>query len=110
MGQIKRAENQPLPMCCWCSKEISRETLWMLAAVLHEEEKPPDEEKGYWVKIKTSGDRNIWGAVAGKNSQAKQDGCDMVFLLCSEKCRQELKEELASENDLFKSVFIPGLM
>ena len=45
-------------------------------------------------------DKSIYAMVPTSDSQAKKDGNDMLFMLCSEDCAFELKEALTLEKDL----------
>jgi hypothetical protein len=42
--------------------------------------------------------------VTADGSQAKMDGWDLIFMVCSEECGGELKEMLEAEGDLFEEI------
>jgi len=51
------------------------------------------------VKISTLG-KTIWSIVPPADSDARKDGNDLMFTLCSEECGDQLKEALEIEKDL----------
>jgi len=51
------------------------------------------------VKISTVG-KTIWSIVPPADSDARKDGNDFMFTLCSEKCGDQLKKTLEIEKDL----------
>ncbi len=50
------------------------------------------------------GGREIECMVTADGSQARNEGWDLIFMVCSEKCGKELKKLLEKEEDLFEEI------
>jgi hypothetical protein len=87
--------------CSWCGLKISSEgPIYALGC-----KKRPEidiskyESKVMPVKIATLG-KTIWSIVPPADSDARKDGKDIMFTLCSEDCGDQHKETLEIEKDL----------
>ena len=87
--------------CSWCGLKIRGEgPIYALGC-----KKRPEvdiskyESKVMPVKISTLG-KTIWSIVPPADSDARKDGNDLMFTLCSEKCGDQLKEALEIEKEL----------
>jgi len=92
--------NQVMTTCSWCGQKIGKDgPIYALGCKKH-----PDidiskyEGKVMPVKITTSG-KTIWSIVPSADSDARRNGNDFMFTLCSEKCGDELKEVLDIEKE-----------
>jgi hypothetical protein len=49
-------------------------------------------------------DKTLECMATADGSQAKMEGWDLIFILCSEKCGEEIKGLLEEEKDLFEEI------
>ena len=96
---------QVMSTCSWCGSKIGSEgPIFALGC-----KKRPEvdiskyESKVMPVKITTL-DRIIWSIVPPADSDARKEGKDIMFTLCSEECGDQLKEVLVIEMDLGKLI------
>lgn len=93
--------DKALTTCSWCGRKIKNdEPVYALGC-----KKRPEvdiskyEGKVMPVKMATSG-KTIWSIVPMEDSDARRDGKDFMFTLCSEECGYELKAALRIEKEL----------
>lgn len=102
--------------CCWCGKKISKHSpVYGLNAKFRKDaETPPVEVEGYVIDLYVhesmdSADyKPVKAIVTGKNSDAKKEGIDLIFMLCSEECGHELKEILQADIGFIDKVLGEG--
>ncbi len=102
--KIKRKKpkvKKVLTTCCWCDKRIG-ENQEVLA--LGCKKRPSIDLSKYEgdimpVTIATIG-KTIWAIVPTEESDARRDGKDFMFTLCSDECGIELKETLGQEKEI----------
>ncbi len=87
--------------CCWCGLKIKDEgPIYALGC-----KKRPEvniskyENKVMPVRISTSG-KILWAIVPPADSDARKDGNDFMFTLCSEDCGDQLKVTLDVEIEI----------
>ncbi|MCK4486467.1 MAG: hypothetical protein KAU38_06885 [Desulfobacterales bacterium] len=92
---------QIMTTCSWCGLKIRSEgPIYAIGC-----KKRPEvdiskyESKVMPVMISTLG-KTIWSIVPPADSDARKDGNDFMFTLCSEECGDQLKETLEIEKDL----------
>lgn len=90
-----------LTTCCWCDKRIG-ENQEVLA--LGCKKRPGVDISKYEggimsVTIASIG-KTIWAIVPSADSDARREGKDFMFTLCSDECGDQLKETLEIEKDL----------
>ncbi len=101
----------PMGRCFWCEKSVSQKPVYALGGSFRPGvEHPPSRDDGYLVKLAMSGNMDaaevkwLWAIVAGSESEAKKEGFDLLFMLCSEVCGEELKKTLQSEIKSFDAI------
>ena len=90
-----------LTTCCWCDKKIGEnQELFALGCKKRPGVDISKYEGGVMsVTIVTIG-KTIWAIVPSSDSDARKDGKDFMFTLCSKECGFELKEALEQEKDI----------
>jgi hypothetical protein len=93
--------NQVFSTCCWCGLKIkAEEPVYSIGC-----KKRPEvnlskyEGKVMPVTILTSG-KTVWSFVPPPGSEARKDGKDFMFALCSEDCGRQLKAALEKEKEI----------
>jgi len=91
--------------CAWCMKKISDDKpVFALSAKFAEGvDYTADEGKIIQIGLRTR-NTSVPMIVTGKESEAKLQGIDSVFSLCSEKCKKKMKETLSKELEVFKEI------
>lgn len=97
--------------CFWCGTSVSQKPVYALGGRFRQGvEHPPDQDEGYLVQLAVSENtdsaefRWMWAIVAGSQSEAKKHGKDLLFMLCSEECGEELREVLRAELESFDAI------
>jgi hypothetical protein len=101
-------DKEALNKCAWCQSEITDHMeVYGLGAKL----KPNidlSEYEGHCIEIDlASEDMSVYMMVTGRGSEAKNEGKDAMFLVCSENCAKKLKDVLEKEissGEIFKTV------
>ena len=106
MRKIKRRPISPekaTSVCAWCQKRIPPDTeLFALGAKF----KPGvDLKEGSVTQLflATTGNK-IYAIIPTSDSQAKKEGKDILFTICSHSCGMALKKALEQEIDLIDRV------
>jgi len=99
-----------LTTCCWCDKRIG-ENQEILA--LGCKKRPGVDISKYEggimsVTIASIG-KTIWAIVPSADSDARREGKDFMFTLCSDECGLGLKEALEQEKDIADILFSADL-
>ena len=84
--------------CAWCRNKLNQnsEAFGLGAKVKSGSDLSAYKGKSVLLTI-VSDDRNVPMVVAADGTEAKNDGNDVMFLLCSEKCGIEMKTALERE-------------
>ncbi len=95
--------------CSWCGSKIkSTEPVYALGCKKRPEADISKYEKKVMpVKISTI-ERTLWSIVPSDDSDARKEGKDFLFTLCSEKCGYQLKEALEIEKELGELILSTG--
>ncbi len=91
--------------CAYCEKKIrSGAEVYGLGVKLKEGlEYPGAVGRTMAVKLPVGG-KEFECMVTADGSQAKLEGWDLIFVVCSEKCGAELKSILEEEEELFEEI------
>ena len=96
-------DKEALSKCAWCQKQISDDIeVFGLGAKL----KPNvdlSEYENHCIEIDlVSEEKPVYMMISAQGSQAKSEGKDCMFLVCSEGCGKKLKDVLEEEISLGK--------
>ena len=96
-------DKEALSKCAWCQKQISDDMeVFGLGAKL----KPNvdlSEYENHCIEIDlVSEEKPVYMMISAQGSQAKSEGKDCMFLVCSEGCGKKLKDVLEEEISLGK--------
>ncbi|MUV37643.1 hypothetical protein JNUCC1_01449 [Lentibacillus sp. JNUCC-1] len=91
--------------CAWCNKKIGEnQALFGLNVKFVEGSELSSKEGEITHVYLTSRGTKVPMIVTTADSEAKKEGVDGVFPICSEPCSEKLKKALEKEKDLFKEV------
>ena len=99
----RRSPEEVMSTCAWCRRRIEQDSeIFSLGA----KTKPGVElEEGSVIELNLMGaSRGVSAVVPMDDSEAKREGNDMLFVICSEGCGAALKEELQAEIDIIDLV------
>jgi len=92
--------------CCWCGVKIKDDDpIYSVGC-----KKRPEvditkyESKVMPVKLSTI-DKTIWSVVPPQNSDARREGNDLMFAVCSNSCVDNLTETLKREKEIGDLIF-----
>jgi hypothetical protein len=96
-------DKEALSKCAWCQNQISDDMeVFGLGAKL----KPNvdlSEYENHCIQIDlVSEEKPVYMMISAQGSQAKSEGKDCMFLVCSERCGKKLKDVLEKEISLGK--------
>ena len=96
-------DKEALSRCAWCQSQITDHMeVFGLGAKL-KSNVDLSEYEGHCIELDlASEDKSVYMMVAAQDSEAKNDGKDGMFLVCSEKCGKKLKNVLKKEISLGK--------
>jgi hypothetical protein len=91
--------------CCYCEKKMrSGAEVYGLGVKLKEGlEYPGGIGRRTTVHLPVQG-RELECMATADGSQAKMEGWDIIFMICSEKCGESLKVLLEEEEDMFEEI------
>ena len=79
--------------CGWCGEPLEEDAEIVTLGASVEAKQMLKDVEGEIIPLPV-GERNVDAIVVMADSPAKEDGRDLVFILCSEKCASELREAL----------------
>jgi hypothetical protein len=89
--------------CAGCGKRLSPNTeRFSLGAAVKATVDLTQHEGGFLPIFLSKTSRSIVAIVPTHTSQAKRDGNDLLFVLCSQACGLKLKEKLKQELDMIE--------
>ena len=96
-------DKEALSKCAWCQSHIDDHIeVFGLGARLKSNVELSEYE-GHCIEIGlASEEKSVYMMVTGQGSEAKNEGKDAMFLVCSEKCGKKLKTVLEKEISLGK--------
>jgi len=84
--------------CAYCGKQLTEECEVFLIGGKLKPEVDVREEEGQMISFSMSySGKNISAVVPASNSEAKTDGFDVGFIVCSENCAKYLRNDLQTE-------------
>ena len=90
--------------CCWCGKDTTDSNVFTIPVKFKKDTDYPQVKLNGYITYLKVGDKKVWAIVTGLNSEAKQEGNDLIFMFCSKDCVDEFKEVLKEDmrfyNDL----------
>ncbi len=90
--------------CCWCGKDTSQGPVVTLSATFNEKGRFFEKEEGYIKELSLTVGKEVWTIITGKNSPAKREDKDMLFMCCSRECALELKQALDADKEFLDSI------
>lgn len=94
-----------LSSCCLCGNAIGPDEEVFSASAKARPGVDLSGEQGQVIELRLLlPGRVVLAAVAGKDSQAKRDGKDLLFMCCSARCAQDMTAILQGEIDLGKQL------
>jgi len=87
--------------CCWCGDEIPEDTeLFGISAKARADMDITQLEGKVIDVFLTRRDRTVQALVVTKDSPAKKEGKDLLFVACSESCAEALSQAVGKEIEL----------
>jgi len=87
--------------CAWCNKGILEDTEMFSIGTKKLPGIDLSDHEGEFIPLRLSlAQKWADGFVTPKNSPAKKEGYDIVFVACSESCGRALKQALQNEKDV----------
>ena len=95
------SDEEALGKCAWCDKKITEdiEVFGFGATIRPDADLSNYEGEAIALPIVTE-DRSVPMLVTSEGSEAKRDGNDVMFMVCSEKCGKDMKFALEVEKSL----------
>ena len=102
-------DREALSKCAWCQSRIYDDTVVFGIGATLRPNVDLSEYESHCIEIGlVSGEKPIYMMVTAQDSEAKRQGKDCMFLVCSERCGEKLKNVLEKEISLgkmFKTVW-----
>ena len=92
-------------VCVWCGKPIPEDSeVFSLGA----KARPGVdlEAEGNVLELTLDATRKALAIIPTQDSQAKKDGWDLLFTICSEECAKSLKETVQGQIDIIDSIVV----
>jgi hypothetical protein len=90
--------NHPAVCCTWCNKSLIDEESVLSLNIKAGEGSRFTDFAGQFISIALAAEkRDVHAFVTTEDSQARKDGFDLLFIVCSEECRGNLKIALKEE-------------
>ena len=104
--QARAAADMLTSKCAWCGGEIPEDgEVFGTGARIREgiDFVQGGSEEGFFMEVTIAG-RRVPTIVTGKDSDARKQGNDLMFMTCSLACAEQLKEALERERDLIEKI------
>ena len=101
MSRQRQAEKQEyfLEHCCWCNRLISEESERFSINTKFRDPKDYQKNAGKIIEFYVPRmDRSLMAFAVTRDSEAKKQGYEVMFMICSKSCREELAAALREEN------------
>lgn len=97
--RLKRvAKEELVGVCSWCARTIPAGLPIFAIAGKKRPEADFSGQAGQWIKVTLdSGQRQLPALVPAADSQAAREGYDVMFIACTEQCRNEMQLALETE-------------
>ena len=90
--------DHPASCCTWCNKSLINEESVLSVNIKAGEGSNFTKFEGQFVSISLSEEnKKVYAFVTTEDSQARKDGYDLLFIVCSESCQENLKKALKNE-------------
>lgn len=93
-------QNYWLSHCGWCRREIGEDEPVIGISMKYRDQKDYRQNQGKIVQFGLSSGRIVIAGVVKPNSPAKKQGKDVVFMVCSDRCGNELTATMRQECEL----------
>jgi hypothetical protein len=107
MRKIKRKRRvdwrDAVRVCAWCDEPIP-EGSEVLSLGAKARPGVDLERKGNVIELALDARRKALAIIPTPDSQAKKEGCDVLFALCSEECARSLKAALQEQIDFVDNI------
>ncbi len=91
-------------VCAWCGMELAPDAeLFSLGAKVRPEV-DLEGPAGTVIPLYVDPGKTILGIVSGSDSEAKKQGNDILFVICSESCGKSLRKALQRQVALFDDI------
>ncbi len=98
-------DKEAMSKCAWCHNYISDGMEVFGAGAKLKPDADLSEYESHCIQIElVSEEKPVYMMVTAQGSEAKKDGKDCMFLLCSEECGKKLKNVLEKEISLGKLI------
>jgi hypothetical protein len=106
VDRMGRKETRKLHLCAYCHRRIGDncEVFGVKAKV--KAAFSLANQQGHILDLDLLDGRTLYAIVPTRDSEAKQDGADMLFMVCSEKCGRDLKRDLEADKSLIEEVLL----
>ena len=92
----------PENICSWCKKKIPEDFEIFGLGVKFKEGIDMRDKEGKIIPLTLAvTNKTVSAMVTTGNSEAKQDGKDLMFMTCSKRCVKALKHALEKEKEMF---------
>jgi hypothetical protein len=93
-------QNYWLSHCGWCRREIGEDEPVIGISMKYRDQKDYRQNQGKIVQFGLSSGRIVIAGVVKPNSPAKKEGKDVIFMVCSDRCGNELAATMRQECEL----------
>ncbi len=91
--------------CAWCQKRIPKDSeVFSLGTKVKPEFNLKNQEGGAMQMFLATTGKMVFAIVPTSDSQAKRDGNDLIFMICSQSCGRALKKALQEELDFIDKI------
>ncbi len=96
--------NTLLHTCAWCKKTIPQDAEVFAFGAKANPGIDLSDNEGEFVSLTLAlANKTVVALVTVKGSPSREAGYDLMFVTCSQKCAQDLKDSLESEKGLFEN-------
>ncbi len=94
--------------CAWCGKEIPDDVPRFAIGAKARDRKWLKGREGTMIEVAlVLAGKTVSAGVAGRGSQARREGHDLGFMVCSRECGADLRAALQKEARLFQEILEP---
>lgn len=99
-----RTDDEVFEICAWCKKSIPEDDEVFGVSGTFPEDSELKKKDGEKVTFELdSAERTVAGFAPPFYSDARQEGQDVLFMLCSEECRDAMKEAFGTDKEEYFS-------
>jgi len=98
-----------ITMCTWCGKKIPEDSGIFALGAKVKSNIDLRNKAGHAIQLHLlKCGKTVKAIVPTNDSQAKKEGKDLLFIICSQHCGNQLKRALQDEVDLFDQISYPS--